>query len=114
MSSPPRVVLQGYIDDAVAAALAGQVYNLPEALTTRSKARFEAGVAQGIRFASRAPARSPAQAPAQAPARSQSRIPERFVSKFRSRRASVPPSSPRGVGMRARSLKAKPRKGTRR
>jgi len=109
MSSPPRVVLQGYIDDAVAAALAGQVYNLPEALTTRSKARFEAGVAQGIRFASRAPARSPAQAPARSP-----RIPERFVSKFRSRRASAPPSSPRGVGMRARSLKAKPRKGTRR
>jgi hypothetical protein len=109
MASPPRVVLQGYIDDAVAAARAGQVYNLPEALTTRSKARFEAGVAQGIRFASRAPARSPAQAPARTP-----RIPERFVSKFRSRRASAPPSSPRGVGARARSLKAKPRKGTRR
>jgi hypothetical protein len=110
MSSPPRVVLQGYIDDAVAAALAGQVYNLPEALTTRSKARFEAGVAQGIRLASRNPARAPARAPARSPAR----IPERFVSKFRSRRASAPPSSPRGVGMRARSLKAKPRKGTRR
>ena len=100
MASPPRVVLQGYIDDAVAAARAGQVYNLPEALTTRSKARFEAGVAQGLRMSARS---SPARA---------ARIPERFVSKFRSRRASAPPSSPRGVGMRARSLKAKPRKGT--
>jgi hypothetical protein len=108
MASPPRAVLQRYIDEAVAASLAGQTYTLPEALTTRSKARFEAGVAQGIRLASRNPSRAPARS-------AQSQIPDRFVDKFRTRRASAPPSSPRGVGRRSRSLKSRKgvRKGTR-
>lgn len=92
MASPPRAVLQGYVDEAAAAARAGQTYTLPVQLTTRSKARFEAGLAQALRMSARSPARAPA-----------SRIPERFVNMFRSRRA----SSPRGVGMRARSLKRK-------